>query len=273
MVGTARLLSDGVCNAYLLDVWTAAAYRRRGIASAMIERLVDEVPGQHVGLQTDSAQPLYESLGLQHPAGVLVARRRHLARERREPLALVHPEGAEGRRGAAPLRSTPGYPVLAASMSPSLLLGREDEEEGVGGDGGAEEVGEEVDPDVAPLEQPGHHRAERDRGVEGAARDAADRERAGDDREADREAVEGVALRPARRRDVQDDPGEREREEELDDQHLPGARDEGVRLAAADVAHDEAREHRGGELGERRTRRTRSRPSSRAGTPPCSPPG
>jgi len=63
VVGTARLLSDGVCNAYLVDVWTAAAYRRRGIASAMIRRLVDAVPGQHVGLQTDAAQPLYESLG------------------------------------------------------------------------------------------------------------------------------------------------------------------------------------------------------------------
>jgi len=33
LVGMARLLSDGVCNAYLLDVWTASAYRRQGIAS------------------------------------------------------------------------------------------------------------------------------------------------------------------------------------------------------------------------------------------------
>lgn len=63
VVGMARLLSDGVCNAYLVDVWTASAYRRQGIASAMIHRLLDEVPGQHVGLQTDDAQPLYESLG------------------------------------------------------------------------------------------------------------------------------------------------------------------------------------------------------------------
>jgi ribosomal protein S18 acetylase RimI-like enzyme len=59
----ARLLSDGVCNAYLVDVWTASAYRRQGIASALIRRLLDEVPGQHVGLQTDSAQELYASLG------------------------------------------------------------------------------------------------------------------------------------------------------------------------------------------------------------------
>jgi len=27
VVGMARLLSDGVCNAYLVDVWTASAYR------------------------------------------------------------------------------------------------------------------------------------------------------------------------------------------------------------------------------------------------------
>jgi ribosomal protein S18 acetylase RimI-like enzyme len=63
VVGMARLLSDGVCNAYLLDVWTASPFRRRGIASAMIRRLLAQVPGQHVGLQTDHGQQLYESLG------------------------------------------------------------------------------------------------------------------------------------------------------------------------------------------------------------------
>ncbi len=65
VVGMARLLSDGVCNAYLVDVWTASAYRRQGIATAMIERLLGEVPGQHVGLQTDSAPEVYESLGFE----------------------------------------------------------------------------------------------------------------------------------------------------------------------------------------------------------------
>jgi ribosomal protein S18 acetylase RimI-like enzyme len=63
VVGMARLLSDGVCNSYLVDVWTASAYRRQGIASAMIRDLLDRVPGQHVGLQTHDAQALYESLG------------------------------------------------------------------------------------------------------------------------------------------------------------------------------------------------------------------
>jgi predicted GNAT family acetyltransferase len=63
VVGTARLLSDGVSNAYLLDVWTASSHRRQGTASAMVRRLQEQVPGQHVGLQTDGAQALYASLG------------------------------------------------------------------------------------------------------------------------------------------------------------------------------------------------------------------
>jgi len=65
VVGMARLLSDGVCNAYLVDVWTASTHRRRGIATGMVDRLVDAVPGQHVGLQVDDAgaRRLYESIG------------------------------------------------------------------------------------------------------------------------------------------------------------------------------------------------------------------
>lgn len=63
VVGMARLLSDGVCNAYLLDVWTTSSLRRRGIATAIVTHLVRAVPGQHVGLQTDDAAPFYASLG------------------------------------------------------------------------------------------------------------------------------------------------------------------------------------------------------------------
>jgi len=63
VVGMARLLSDGVCNAYLVDVWTMSTHRRRGIGSSMVRRLLESVPGQHVGLQTDDAQPFYASLG------------------------------------------------------------------------------------------------------------------------------------------------------------------------------------------------------------------
>jgi ribosomal protein S18 acetylase RimI-like enzyme len=63
VVGMARLLSDGVCNAYLLDVWAMSTYRRRGIASSMVRLLADRVPGQHIGLQTDDAIEFYASLG------------------------------------------------------------------------------------------------------------------------------------------------------------------------------------------------------------------
>jgi ribosomal protein S18 acetylase RimI-like enzyme len=63
LVGMARLLSDGVCNAYLLDVWTASSHRRQGIASKMVRLLIDRVPGQHIGLQTDDAQRFYVTIG------------------------------------------------------------------------------------------------------------------------------------------------------------------------------------------------------------------
>jgi len=63
VVGMARMLSDGVCNAYVVDVWTHSGYRRRGIATELMRMLADEVPGQHIGLQTDEAQDFYRSLG------------------------------------------------------------------------------------------------------------------------------------------------------------------------------------------------------------------
>jgi ribosomal protein S18 acetylase RimI-like enzyme len=63
LVGMARLLSDGVCNAYLVDVWTDSEHRRQGIAAQMVRHLMAKVPGQHIGLQTDDAQAFYESLG------------------------------------------------------------------------------------------------------------------------------------------------------------------------------------------------------------------
>lgn len=63
VVGMARMLSDGVCNSYLLDVWTLSALRRQGIAGQMVRLLMAAVPGQHIGLQTDDAQSFYTGLG------------------------------------------------------------------------------------------------------------------------------------------------------------------------------------------------------------------
>ena len=64
-VGNARILSDGVCNAYIVDVWTATPYRRRGIGSELVRRLLAMVPGQHVALRTDDMQAFYRRLGFE----------------------------------------------------------------------------------------------------------------------------------------------------------------------------------------------------------------
>ena len=70
IVGTARVLSDGVCNAYLIDVWTRSDVRRRGIAREMVRRLCAGLPGQHVYLQTDEAD-FYRTLGFaDQPTGM-----------------------------------------------------------------------------------------------------------------------------------------------------------------------------------------------------------
>jgi GNAT superfamily N-acetyltransferase len=63
VVGTGRLLADGVCNAYLVDLWTQADRRRRGIGREMVRRLLGRVPGHHVALFTERGAPFYERLG------------------------------------------------------------------------------------------------------------------------------------------------------------------------------------------------------------------
>jgi len=71
IVGTARALSDGVCNAYVVDVWTQARCRRRGVARRMMELLLDRLPGQHVYLFTDDSAGFYEKLGFrEQPVGL-----------------------------------------------------------------------------------------------------------------------------------------------------------------------------------------------------------
>jgi ribosomal protein S18 acetylase RimI-like enzyme len=63
VVGKGRALSDGVCNAYVVDLWTQSAYRRRGVGRAMLERLVAPLRGQHVALFTDDRPDFYEACG------------------------------------------------------------------------------------------------------------------------------------------------------------------------------------------------------------------
>lgn len=63
IIGTARVLSDGVCNAYVVDVWTLTAYRRQGIARTMMQILLDKLKGQHVYLFTDDVPEFYRKIG------------------------------------------------------------------------------------------------------------------------------------------------------------------------------------------------------------------
>lgn len=72
VVGKARVLSDGVCNAYLVDVWTHSKYRRLGVAREMIRMLQEELQGQHLYLQADDdLVDFYRKLGFRpHPNGL-----------------------------------------------------------------------------------------------------------------------------------------------------------------------------------------------------------
>jgi GNAT superfamily N-acetyltransferase len=69
IVGTGRVISDGVCNAYLVDMWTHSAYRRRGIGRCMLEMLCEGLAGQHLYLFTDDAAAFYAACGFT-PRGV-----------------------------------------------------------------------------------------------------------------------------------------------------------------------------------------------------------
>ena len=71
IVGTARVLSDGVCNAYVVDVWTLSAFRRQGIAREMMRRIVEPLRGQHVYLFTDDCVEFYKAIGFrERPTGL-----------------------------------------------------------------------------------------------------------------------------------------------------------------------------------------------------------
>lgn len=72
IVGTARVLSDGVCNSYLVDVWTRSDLRGRGIATTMIDSLTNHLHGQHVYLQAETENvEFYRRIGFaEQPKGM-----------------------------------------------------------------------------------------------------------------------------------------------------------------------------------------------------------
>ncbi len=68
-VANGRILSDGVCNAYLVDIWTATPFRRRGVGREVVTRLMAAVPGQHVALFTDDMEAFYAAIGFRAQPG------------------------------------------------------------------------------------------------------------------------------------------------------------------------------------------------------------
>ena len=70
-IATARALSDSVCNAYVVDVWTQSGYRCRGIASKMMQMVARSCRGQHIYLFTDDAVDFYRKNGYnERPVGL-----------------------------------------------------------------------------------------------------------------------------------------------------------------------------------------------------------
>jgi len=68
-VGFARAVSDGVCDAYLADVYVLEEHRGHGLGKALVDRMVDGGPGAHFRwtLFTADAHGLYEHNGFSVP--------------------------------------------------------------------------------------------------------------------------------------------------------------------------------------------------------------
>ena len=68
MVGFFRAISDGVSDAYLLDLVVDPQYRRRGIASTLVKNVVDSLKAEKIEwivcISTPGAEGIYKKFGL-----------------------------------------------------------------------------------------------------------------------------------------------------------------------------------------------------------------
>ena len=72
-IGTVRALSDGVGNAYVVDLWTLSSFRNTGTGTKLMQLLLKELPGQHVYLQTEDAIDFYQRMGFKkQPEGLSI---------------------------------------------------------------------------------------------------------------------------------------------------------------------------------------------------------
>ena len=76
LVGFARAISDGVTTAYVTDVMVAESHQRRGIASALVKRLMAGREEIHFVLRAQPEHhPLYQKVGFV-PAPTMLRRPR-----------------------------------------------------------------------------------------------------------------------------------------------------------------------------------------------------
>lgn len=74
--GFARALSDGICDAYLADVFVLPDHRGHGLGKAIVSAMVDQGPGAHLRwwLSTADAHGLYEQFGFAVPDSTMLVR-------------------------------------------------------------------------------------------------------------------------------------------------------------------------------------------------------
>lgn len=73
MVGMARALSDGVSDAYILDVTVLKSHRKQGIARRLVATLVEELESLEMdwiaGIAAPGSLPFYKSIGVEAMEG------------------------------------------------------------------------------------------------------------------------------------------------------------------------------------------------------------
>jgi ribosomal protein S18 acetylase RimI-like enzyme len=83
MVGMARVISDGVGDAYIIDVTVLKEFRRQGIARRMVELLVSKLEAKDIdwilAIAEKEAIPFYKSLGVEILKGDMPIRFRRKA--------------------------------------------------------------------------------------------------------------------------------------------------------------------------------------------------
>ena len=75
-VGFCRALSDGVCEAYLADVFVLPEHRSHGLGKALVAAMIDEGPGSQLRwtLFTGDAHGLYAQFGFAPPDATAMVR-------------------------------------------------------------------------------------------------------------------------------------------------------------------------------------------------------